>query len=391
MKRVGVLVSIGIVALCVVGSTPAWALDLGEWVPGLKLSPFLSERVEYETNVFQTHTNPQDDVIFKTIPGFVADYTYGPHSLSAGFRAEILNYVTLTDQNTTHYIAAGQLRLDFPRLLLTLKEDFTRTSEPPGTELTGPVLSDTNVLKPEGEFRITSRLSTGVSYRWTWVKYDDPSIGDLIDRNEHLVRGSVYWKFVPKADVGLSFDYGRTLFTTSTDRNYTDYGVDLGLRGEVTAKLSSSFRVGYLWRVADHSDQPGWNGIAFGGDFTYRPTERTTITLLADRLPQESTFLTDPFYITTNATLTVQHQLLPKLNVGANIGGGLNDYSTKETVNGVTDWRRDTFLVAGAQVEYAIQPWLRVGLEYLWTSRYSNFDQFSYVDNKITGRVTLQF
>jgi hypothetical protein len=390
MKRVGVLASIGIVALCFIGST-AWALDLGEWVPGLKLSPFLSERVEYETNVFQTHTGAQDDVIFKTIPGFVADYTFGPHSLSAGFRAELLNYVTLTDQNTTNYIAAGQLRLDFPRLLLTLREDFVRTSDPPGTELTGPVLSDTNILKPEGEFRLTSRFSTGLSYRWTWVKFDDPSIGDLIDRNEHLVRGSVYWKFVPKADVGLSFDYGRTLFTTSTDRNYTDYGVDLGLRGELTAKLSSSFRVGYLWRVADQSAEPGWNGFAFGGDFTYRPTERTTIVLAATRLPQESTFDTTPFYITTNGTLTVQHQLLPKLNVGANVGGGLNDYSTKQTVNGVTDWRRDTFFVAGGQVEYTIQPWLRIGLEYLWTSRYSNFDQFSYVDQKITGRVTLQF
>ena len=143
--------------------------------------------------------------------------------------------------------------------------------------------------------------------------------------------------------------------------------------------------------VADQSDQPGWNGFAFVGDFTYRPTERTTIVLAAARLPQESTFDTTPFYITTNGTLTVQHQFLPKLDVGANVGGGLNDYSTKQTVNGVTDWRRDTFLVAGAQVEYTIQPWLRIGLEYLLTSRWSNFDQFSYVDNKITGRVTLQF
>ena len=46
MKRIGVLTFVGFVALYFVGSA-AWALDLGEWVPGLKLSPFLSERVEY--------------------------------------------------------------------------------------------------------------------------------------------------------------------------------------------------------------------------------------------------------------------------------------------------------------------------------------------------------
>ena len=32
--------------------TPALAFDLGQWIPGLKVSPFLSERVEYESNIF---------------------------------------------------------------------------------------------------------------------------------------------------------------------------------------------------------------------------------------------------------------------------------------------------------------------------------------------------
>ena len=113
--------------------SPAVAFDLGEWVPGLKLSPFLSERVEYESNVFQAPSHSQGDVIFKTIPGILADYQFGSHSLSAGYRAEILNYATLTAQDNTHHIAAGQLRLEFPRTLINLKDDFTRTSDPPGT------------------------------------------------------------------------------------------------------------------------------------------------------------------------------------------------------------------------------------------------------------------
>jgi Putative beta-barrel porin 2 len=375
----------------VLTNSPAMALDLGEWVPGLKLSPFFSERVEYNSNVFQTPNNAQDDVIFKTIPGFVIDYTYGPHSLSAGYRAEILNYVTLTNQNTVNNIMAFQLRLDFPRWLLTLNDDFTQTNDPPNSELTGPIKSTTNVLTPAAEFRVTTRFSTGVRYSWTHVRFDDPSIGDLIDRDEHAVAGSVYWKFVPKADVGLTYRYDQTNFTESTDRDYHSHEVRLGLRGDLTAKLSSTLYVGYLWRIAEHSDEVGWNGITFGGDLTYRPTERTTITLTTERRPQESTFLTDPFYITTNATLLAQHQLLPKLSIGGRIGGGTNDYTTKQTVGSVTDWRRDWFLSAGAQVEYTIQPWLRVGLEYLFTRRDSNFNTFDFVENQVIGRVTLQF
>ena len=390
VRRVGVVALLAFAALLVARS-PASALDLGEWVPGLKLSPFLSERVEYETNVFQVPNHPQDDVIFKTIPGFVVDYTFGPHSVSAGYRAEILNYVTLTNQDTVNNIMAFQLRLDFPRWLLTLKDDFTQTNDPPTSELSGPVKSTTNVLTPAAEFRVTTRFSTALAYSWTRVRYEDPSIGDLIDRDEHVIAGSVYWKFVPKADVGLSYRFDRADFTVSGDRDFDSHEVRVGLRGDLTAKLSSTLYVGYEWRVADHSDQLSWNGFTFGGDISYRPTERTTITLSTGRKPEESTFLTTPFYITSNATLAVQHQLLPKLSIGGRVGGGINDYPTKQTVGATTDWRRDGFLAAGVQADYSIQPWLRVGFEYLLTRRSSNFDAFDFVDNKITGRVTLQF
>jgi hypothetical protein len=236
-------------------SAPAVAFDLGEWVPGLKLSPFLSERVEYESNVFQAPSHSKDDVIFKTIPGILADYQFGSHSLSAGYRAEILNYATLTAQNNTHHIAAGQLRLDFPRTLINLKDDFTRTSDPPGTELTGPILSTTNVLNPTGEYRLTPSFSLGPSFSWLHQRFDESSIGTLIDRDEYLAGASVFWKFLPKSDLSLNYHYGWTTFTDSSDRNYTQNSVTLALRGEITAKLSSTFRVGYTHQSADRSGQ----------------------------------------------------------------------------------------------------------------------------------------
>ena len=147
--------------------TPAMAFDLGQWVPGLKVSPFLSQKVEYQSNVFQVPSHSQDDVIFKTIPGVLADYTFGSHSLTAGYRAEILNYLNLTSQNTVNHIAVGQLRLDFPRTLLTVKDDFIRTNDPPNTELTGPIESNTNVLKTDGEYRLTPSFSAGLNHYWT--------------------------------------------------------------------------------------------------------------------------------------------------------------------------------------------------------------------------------
>lgn len=369
----------------------ALALDLGEWIPGLKVSPFFSQRVEYESNVFQVPSHSKDDIIFKMIPGFLADYTFGPHSLSAGYRAEILRYLDLTSQDTVHHIGVGQLRLDFPRTLLNLRDDFVRTSDPPGTELTGRILSSTNVLKPDAEYRWTPTFSSGLSYSWAHVRFDDRFIADLIDRDEHLAGASVFWKVVPKGDLLFNYTYGRVIFTTATDRDYTDHIITVGLRGDITAKLSSSFRVGYLIRTPDSSSQTGFSGLFLAGDTTYRPTERTTITLVTQRTTQESTFGTGAFYVTSNAFLSATQQFLPKLSVTARLGGGINDYSTKQSADGKTDFRSDNFLLAGAQVDYDIQPWLRVGLEYQRTSRDSNFPSFRFVDDRVTVRGTVQF
>jgi len=370
---------------------PALAFDLGQWVPGLKVSPFLSERVEYESNVFQTPSHSKDDVIFKTIPGVVVDYTFGAHSLSAGYRAEILKYLDLTNQDTVHHIAVGQLRLDFPRTLLTLKDDFTRTSDPPGTELTGRILSNTNVLKPQAEYRLTPSFSTALHYAWTRVRFDDAFIGDLIDRDEHLIGASVFWKFVPKGDLFFDYSFGRVVFDTATDRDYIAHLITVGLRGEITSKLSSSFFVGYTRQDPDNGSRESFSGLVLGGDVVYRPIERLTFTLSTQRARQESTFGQTIFYVTSNGTLSAQYQILPKVTLSARLGGGVNEYSRKETADGRTDFRQDTFLLAGAQAEYEIQPWLRVGLEYLRISRDSNFPSFRFVDDRLTGRVTVQF
>ena len=87
MRLSRLTVGLGVMLLCFATARPARAIELGEWIPGLRLSPFFTERAEYETNVFQVPSGSQADTVFKTIPGFLADYTFGPHSLSVGYRA----------------------------------------------------------------------------------------------------------------------------------------------------------------------------------------------------------------------------------------------------------------------------------------------------------------
>ncbi len=371
-------------------TSPASSLDLGQWIPGLKLTPFLSQRVEYETNVFQVPSHAQDDIIFKTIPGFLADYTYGPHSLSAGYRAEILRYLDLTSQDTVHHIAVGQLRLDFPSTLLNIRDDYRRTSDPPNTELVGRILSDINVLAPEAEYRLSPRFAVGGNYSWTYVHFDDFAVGELLDRNEHLFGASVFYKILPKTDLRLNYSYGFKTFTFLSDRDVTRHIFTVSVRGDITAKLSSTFRIGVEKRIPDSSFEPGYTGLVAGGDWTYKPTERTTITLITERSLQESTFGDVPFFVTTSAALSAQHRW-NKVTFNAQVAAGVNDYPSKQTIFDQTKWRQDTFYSYGGGVEYDVQPWLTLGAEYTHGARRSNFDIFDFSDDKIVGRVTLHF
>src|SRR5256885_3555435 len=136
-----------LVALLTRGATlalrapPAAAIDMNAVapdldLPGFKITPFVTERAEYESNVFQTPSHAKDDLIIKTIPGIVLELPLGAHRLDLGVRAEFLHFMDMDKQDATHVFLLGKLALNFPGgLSLAVKEDFAHTTDPPGTEL----------------------------------------------------------------------------------------------------------------------------------------------------------------------------------------------------------------------------------------------------------------
>ena len=386
MKRLAVL---SVCAVVWLSASPARALNLNEWVPGLTLTPFFSERVEYQSNVFQTSTNPQGDVIFKSIHGLVAELERGPLSLSAGYRAEILNFVKFTNQDTAQQFAALQATYERTRLKLSLRDDFASTSDPPGTELTGRIKSTTNTLAPAAEYRLTDRFTAGLSY--TWIHVDFQQSAELLDRDEYLIGVGVGWYIAPRTQLRLDYAYGWKTFSDVAGRDVTRNVVTLGPRGDLTSKLSSGLWVGVEVREPDSSQQPSYVGPVAGGNLTYRITDRTTLALTVDRSVQESAFEDAAYYVTTNASLLLQHQLTRKLSGYARLGGGFNNYPTKQVDGAVSKFRQDEFVGAGGGAQYDVQPWLRVGTDYQYTRRSSNFSTFGFDGHTVSGRMTLQF
>jgi hypothetical protein len=393
-----VLGAAGLLGAAAAAPTPAAAVDLNAlWpdlgLPGFKVSPFISQRVEYESNIFQAPSRSEDDVIFKTIPGFVLELPVGRHKLDLGFRAEILRYADLESQDTEHYFVLGNILLDFPGgLKARLKEDFARTSDPPGTELTGRINSSTNVLSPSVEYGFAQRFAAGLDYVWTTVSFDDDTGVEQLDRDEHTVGVTGFYRVQPKTDLLLNVSYGTKDFETANRRDVDRYIAAVGVRGEITSRLVSSLRVGYEVRDPDQGDLGAYSGFVVGGDLIYQPTQRTRLTLVTERAVQESVFATNLIYLANLVTLTAEHFLTPKVLLTGRVFGGHGDYFEKaQKVSGRFDWREDWIGAFSIGVEYQIQRWLAVSADYTHSRRDSNFDNFDFKNDIVGGKVTLSF
>jgi Putative beta-barrel porin 2 len=387
---------VGAVSLVGLLATPALAVDLNAvWpdlnLPGFKVTPFITQRVEYESNVFQTPSHAQDDIIFKTIPGILIELPLGRHRLDLGARMEILRFADLDKQDTEHYFVYGKFSLNFPGgLSASLKEDLAQTSDPPGTELTGRIESFTNTLAPSIEFALARRFSIGADYVWTHVSFD--STVKELDRDEHTWGLTGFYKVAPKTDLLLNLAYGIKTFDSATERDVSRYIGVVGIRGELTSKLTSTFRAGWEMRQSDRSALTDYNGPVLGGDWIYQPTERTRITLITERFAAESVSNENLFYIANFVTLGAEHKFTSKLLGSARLFGGMNQYPNKAAkLNSRSAWREDDILGVGLGIDYQIQRWLAVGADYSHTRRYSNFDQFDYKDDVVGVKVTLSF
>src|SRR5204863_1377088 len=195
---------------------PAGAVNINAvWpelgLPGFRLIPFFTERLEYQSNVLLAPRNELDDFVSRSIPGVIVELPFGRHRFDLTARAEILKYLSHSQFDTVHYFVLARAGLNFPGgLSVRVREELVRTSDPPGTELTGRIGSTTNTVASEVEYALAQRFSLGVAYTFTSVSFDDTATE--LNRNEHTAGVTGFWKMTAKSDVLANVSYGVKTF-----------------------------------------------------------------------------------------------------------------------------------------------------------------------------------
>ena len=358
----------------------------------LRIHPALSVKEEYESNVSQSATDEQDDFLTIIIPGLALELPVGRHRFIGGYRAEFLNFADLSDQDTTHHIATLGMSLDFPGgLLVKLDDQFKKTSEPPASsDLTGRVESLQNSLASSVEYSLTDRYSIGLNHSLNYVDFEE-EVNEFLNRFENRIGLTGFYRIFPKTALLLDYTYGRIDHINNAERDSNSHFIQMGLRGKVTAKLGTLFKIGWQIRESEEPDRRDFSGLVTSGTWTFQMTSRTTWTLLTERRLVESSFANNDFFKSLVGTLGLAHAFGPKISLKADVTVGLNDYPRKATVGTKTDERQDFLLGVGVGVTYTFRRWLSVALDYSFNRRDSNFGLFDFDDHRSSISLHLGF
>jgi len=355
----------------------------------VRIHPFFALGELFDSNVFLQPTDTQSDFITVISPGLILNLPVKQHQFTLGYRADILEFARLTQENTVNH--TGQFRAEAHYAggwSWYVEDQPLRTTERPNTEF-DPLIERTQNNGALGtEYRLADRWAVGADYLNVYYDYDNfpppEDYGTQLNRIEQYGSGDLYYLLQPKTALIGEFTYGDIAYIndgTATVRNNVNYFGRVGIRGRVTSKLTTTAKLGYQAKLFDNPTQKDFDGFVATGEIDYQPTDWTLLTLLFDRSTQEASYLVegDDFYINNSVTLTVEHVLKSNEKVRGFVS------ATYANADYVVSPRNDNFYAASTALSYQIQDWVGVSLQYLFARRDSTgtpFD-FDYTDNRV--------
>jgi len=365
----------------------------------LELHPFASVSYQSNNNIFsETRQDRNDDKITK--------YTIGADlktplvarkgddfMLNVRYLADIINFHRYDNQDRTDHTVNARVRLNFvDRVVLTVRDNFRKTADPPNSELTALESRMRNAAGGKAELRLRN-LGLSIGYDQIKDNYDKTN---TLDKDEVIITPVIRWDLSPKTSLFVEYNDGEIDYindaATTRDSNYTQWRA--GVQGRLAPKLTGIIKVGQ--KDTEYNDArtitaKDFTGTTVFGNLTYRVQKRSTLALYGNRTSEESTFGTSNYFTGGEVGLKADHQLMRRLFLVADGSYRQNKYPEMATVGSKTEKRNDYVRRAIGGLRYEIKEWLSVESSYEWKEKDSNFNAFDYDQRLVTGKISMIF
>ncbi len=265
-------------------------------------APYLSQRFEYDSNIFREESGEENDIISRTTPGFSLLYPGEKLKVDSSMSTAVRHYFENDDvdddldfrgflngeyqfSETWYTIAGASYDETNSPLDLTLEDQLTTRQ----TSFEGGVGRD-------GE-----RLRAELLYRYQ--EYEVADIFDGLDWTDRGVNGSVSYNLSDPFRLRAGAEYGTQDYDEGLDNDYGE--VTGGIQWNPNQTFGVIMDAGY--RDTDYSSDENYDEYVLRGTALWKPVEKGRLKTQISHQPKEST-LTN--FVTSNELLVQYDQNL---------------------------------------------------------------------------------
>jgi hypothetical protein len=359
------------------------------------LYPGLAVQESYNSNIYATQNNRQDDFITTIAPSIDLRSNWNNHALRMHADTALARYADHQSEDYTDYTLLTDGRVDVLRDLRLfggagLARRHEARSSPDnqgGTEPTEYTVYSANAAIEKVFNRMSVRLD-GKGERYVFSNVQNSSGGTIDqsgrDRNQGEVSLRTGYELAPLRVVYLqgsvnSREYDNTRDAGGYARSSDGYAFVAGAEYDLTGITSLDIFAGYRQQDYDDARLKNMAGWMAGATLTWNITRLTTVTAGLTRDIEETTLAGASGYFATRTELRVDHELLRNLLLNARVGYEQDDFE------GIG--REDDYVSAGLGAKYLISRNFALSGGYGYRQRDSSATNSDFSENVVFLRL----
>ncbi len=229
---------------------------------------------------------------------------------------------------------------------------------------------------------------TGKTFLSSGADYTSTHYSSLISSEVFSANLFINYNYSDKIVLGVGGTAGADrVDAPNPDQTFEQANVRLSY--QATGKIDFAASVGVEFRHFDDDMRDQYTSPVFEIGMNYVPFDGTKISVTANRRVLNSAVLANQNYVVTNFSVGVQQRLLQRFSLGVNAGYENSDYFS--TVSNSGSARSDDYFFVQPSIAVRVTRFWTVGAYYLHRANNSSFDAFSFHDNQVGLRSSLEF
>jgi len=357
--------------LPVAGRIPTGYVPLGVNTGAFTVFPLFGVNVSQNDNVYYANTDQKSDTIVTIAPQINVVSNWSRHQLQATIGANYSDYLTYSSEDTLNTNLAVGGRVDvhgnsniFGGFSLSQNHE-PRFSPSSPNAAAKPVKYDANVgdlgfVLEGNRLRLTGRADYS-KFNYFDVRSKSGGMIDQDTRDYTLNVGTLRADYAISPDTSVYLIYAgnkRTYAESTVGRDSHGYDAAVGVSLDLTNLVSGELQYGYLQQTYKNAIYSKAKGPSYKALINYFPTRLTTISLKTARSVEETPVVGSSGYLSTNSSLSVDHELLRRLQLNASYTPGNDRYLGVD--------RRDKRQTAVIGAKYFLTPSVVVTANYTY-------------------------